>query len=104
MHSDHRQPGSTSNRATVASPRCATLPIVLSGLRGSSGLSMLLDSAAAILHSLVRWWATKDPPAPNARQGPAGATAIPDQSPPPLTRADSTWVARRPTGLSGQPR
>src|SRR5690348_1983400 len=52
MHSDHRQPGSTCRRATVAGPRCTTLTIVLSGLRVSSGVSMLLDSTLAIPLSL----------------------------------------------------
>jgi O-methyltransferase len=42
MHSDHRHPGSTVNRATVAGPSCTTLTIVLSGVRVSSGVSMLL--------------------------------------------------------------
>src|SRR4051794_2773606 len=57
MHSDHVQPGWTVSRATVASPRWTTLMLVFSGVRDSSGRSMLLVSIvgmAVVLPRLLR--------------------------------------------------
>src|SRR6476469_9748845 len=70
MHSDHRQPGCTLNRATVADPRCTTPTTVLSGVRVSSGLSMLLRSMLAIPPSSVVWEGTYDPRAATSAQYP----------------------------------
>src|SRR5687767_5793222 len=72
MHSDHRHPGSALNRATVADPRCTTLTSVLSGVRVSSGVSILLDSMLAMLPSPAVFEGTYDPLAANTHQGPIG--------------------------------
>src|SRR5687768_15137657 len=48
MHDAQVHPGSTESRATVASPRWTTLMSVFSGVRLSSGRSMLLVWMLAI--------------------------------------------------------
>jgi hypothetical protein len=44
MHSDHFHPGCNVRRATVAPPRWTTFTPVFSGVRDSSGRSMLFVS------------------------------------------------------------
>src|SRR6187455_1444132 len=55
MHSDHRQPGCIVKRPTSELPTRTTSTLVLSGVRTSSGASMLLDSTPATAASFTRY-------------------------------------------------
>src|SRR5688500_18448887 len=54
MHSDHRQPGSNTNRPTVVAPIRTMSTFVLSGVRVSSGDSKSRDCTPAMAASCGR--------------------------------------------------